>query len=151
MMEPSELVDAIVAKLSTEMADVVRSVQLIPHEGKMKFHSGFPAIGVLDGGDKSEPGKMQEQVKYHVFIVAFQQVFSDTPGDAVSGTDQKPGVMKLIEKAKGILEMELFNYFDLVKYKGSSSTTSYIKIKKDDREITMKSCCLEYRKLETTT
>jgi len=150
MMEPSDLVDAIIEKLSVEMADQVRSVQLIPHEGKMKFHSGFPAIGVMDGGDKMEPGKMQEGLKYHVYVVAFQQIFSDNPGDAVSGTEQKPGVMKLIEKAKGILKKELFDYFDIVKYSGSSPTNGYIKFKKDDRDITTKTCRLEYRKLETS-
>lgn len=147
-MKHSQLLVAVKEKLRAEMTNV-RSVQILPHEGKVSLTAGLPVIGILDSGEKPPyPGKMQEQVKYQVFVVAYQQILSGDPGAAVVGTGEKPGVMNLVEMAIEILVRERFD-FDYVESLGTSPVMPFLK--KDHYEISFKVARLEYRKLRSIT
>lgn len=75
----------------------VNNIAIIPHVELMPLEREFPAIGILDGGDKNLPGASEGIRKHFVYIAAYSLIVGD----------REPAVLEvrnILETVKTLLE-----------------------------------------------
>lgn len=115
------LLNDIKTKLNSDLT-YIKNIEVVPHELLIPDLRGYPAIGLLDSGDKLQVGKHQGIEILTVTIAAYQKVLSAKDA-SVMGNSQEKGVLDIVADIKTSLDGEYFSgAANLVKYLGSNAT-----------------------------
>ena len=120
MDEESDILELVTTFLS-DSQNSVNTVEIIPCVELYPKESGFPLIGVMDGGDILDEGASESLEKHLVFVVCYDQVTGDRSACVKSVRAKGRESRQLLENSAKFESGGALDEFNSVSYKRSDN------------------------------
>ena len=110
------------------------NINVIPHVELLPLESGFPAIGIMDGGDQVEPGASEGIRKHQVLIAVYDQVVGDRELSMLNIRTYLECIKNILEDIENFYSNGPMAGYNGCRYKRSSESRPLQYIRNEDEK-----------------
>lgn len=112
----------------------IQNVSITPHVELLPLEAGYPAIGIMDGGDVVVQGASQGKRNHLVFISAYSHQVGERENAVLEARSIIETLIPLLENPENFYREAAFDGFNGCSYKKSSKSMPLIYTQHDEQK-----------------